>query len=163
MAGYELIDEGLFTGYLYAHPDPQGQGNLGQDLLDGFFQGFLLLSRNLVSCSHQSGYDIGCLEVQVDPLRLFFQELPELQPEKGNLLVDSLDIRGLLQFNLFRLIQSPAIERPGTTSLLAFSFSCHNGSWVGMNSQGFRHVGYGQPAGRRDFSRTGFCRIAPAP
>jgi hypothetical protein len=80
----------------------------------------------LISGSYQPVYDIACLEVQVNSLWLLFQKFPELYSEKSNLFVDSFDVRSLLQLQLFRLIQSPAIKTPRATLSLAFSFRCYN-------------------------------------
>jgi hypothetical protein len=126
IADYDLIDEGLPACHFNSDTDTERHSDFGQDFLDSFLEGLLLFFGDLITGSYQSGYDIGCLEVQVDSLRLLFQKFPELYSEQGNLLVDSLDMRSFLQLQFFCFIKSPAIETPWTTFFLAFSFYCNN-------------------------------------
>jgi len=141
----------LSACHLYAHPNPEGHSNFGQDFLDGFLERLLLFFGNLISGSYQPGYDIGCLEVQVNSLRLLFQKFPELYSEKGNLLIDSFDMGSFLQFQLFCLIQSPAIETPWATLSLAFSVCCHNSSGIPKNSANSWGMSSGVPENPENF------------
>jgi len=82
----------------------------------------------LIPGFYQAGYDIGGFEMQVNSLRLLCQKLPELRSEKGDLLVNSFDMRSFLKLKFFCLVQSPAIETSQTTLSLAFSLYCHSDS-----------------------------------
>lgn len=80
-----------------ADADAEGQGDISEDITNRLLQSLLVLLADVMPHSDQPGQGVGCLHNELDVIRVMGEERLYLDPEKGNLIINTLYAGGIFK------------------------------------------------------------------